>query len=63
MDAIPPSVLRETTDAEEEVRIKFVDEIFRIEVQDSTMGNGWTEEGGDEGEARMKKPDCNYCKV
>ena len=48
-------------DAAQEVQIKFVDEIFRIESRDSPRENGTCDEG--EGEARMKKPDCDRCKV
>lgn len=51
------------------MRIKFVDEIFKIESRELLAGEGGREEGaeggGEEegGGTRMKKPDCNYCKV
>lgn len=52
--------LRESTDASEEIKVMFVDEIFRIETRSS---NGSSENGGDEEVvARMKKPDCDWCK-
>ena len=51
---------RESTDASEEIKVMFVDEIFRIETRSS---NGSSENGGDEEVvARMKKPDCDWCK-
>ena len=50
----------------EEVKIKFVNEIFRIMTR-SSMGGGEEAEGssaenGAEGVARMEKPDCDHCK-
>ena len=42
--------------------IKFVDEIFRIETRDSSDQNGQCSGEEGEGEARMKKPDCSWCK-
>ena len=52
--------LRESTDASEEIKVMFVDEIFRIETRSS---NGSSENGGDEEVVgRMKKPDCDWCK-
>ena len=52
---------RETTDASEEIKVMFVDEIFRIETRNSIDGSG--ENGDDDqGVTRMKKPDCDWCK-
>lgn len=53
-------LFRESTDASEEIKVMFVDEIFRIEMRDSS-GLG---DSGDSEEAvtRMKKPDCDWCK-
>ncbi|XP_019849105.1 PREDICTED: E3 ubiquitin-protein ligase UHRF1 [Amphimedon queenslandica] len=44
------------SDVQQECRIKFIDEIFSIERKESPN------ELTGEGEARMKKPDCDYCK-
>ena len=52
--------LRENTDAAQEVEIKFIDEIFRIDTRDGSGQNGLSEEG--EGEERKNKPDCDWCK-
>ena len=41
----------------QECRIMLTDEIFRIESKESS-----SEQTG-EGAARVKKPDCDYCKV
>lgn len=43
-------------EASEECLIKFVDEIFRIETKECP------DQQVDEGETRMKKPDCDHCK-
>ena len=53
---------REATDASQEVTIKFINEIFRIETRESSEQNGQCDGEEGEGEARMKKPDCNWCK-
>ena len=53
---------RQDTDASQEVMIKFVNEIFRIETRNSSEQNGQCDGEEGEGEARMKKPDCNWCK-
>lgn len=45
------------SDVQQECRIKFIDEIFSIERKESPN------ELTGEGEARIKKPDCDYCKV
>ncbi len=50
---------RSSTDASQEIKVKFVDEIFRIETR-SKPGEGAGQ--SDEGVARMKKPDCDWCK-
>ena len=53
-------LFRESTDASEEIKVMFVDEIFRIETRSSSDHE---ENGGDEQiVARMKKPDCDWCK-
>ena len=44
-------------EASEECLIKFADEIFRIETKECP------DQQVDEGETRMKKPDCDHCKV
>ncbi len=43
----------------EEYLIKFHDEVFRIET--TPFGNEDSQQG--EGEERIKKPDCDFCKV
>ncbi len=48
-------------DASEECLLKFHDEVFRIE--DPSLSNGDTPQGEGEGEERIKKPDCDHCKV
>ena len=53
-------IFRESTDASEEIKVMFVDEVFRIEMRDS---DGSAENGDDEQVVtRMKKPDCDWCK-
>ncbi len=39
--------------------MKFIDEVFRIEACPESAGDGTC---NGEGVARMKKPDCDYCK-
>ena len=48
-------------DASEECLLKFHDEVFRIE--DPSQNNGDTPQQEGEGEDRIKKPDCDHCKV
>ena len=50
----------ESTDALEEIKVMFVDEIFRIETRDSSSSSSSGE--GEEAVTRMKKPDCDWCK-
>lgn len=45
----------DTTDASEEVKVHFTDEVFRIE-------SGKQQPGDSEGVARTKKPECDFCK-
>ena len=47
-----------STDASEEIQVKFIDEIFRIESRTEAGEAG----SGEEGVARIKKPDCDHCK-
>ena len=53
----------EATDVEQEVRIKFIDEIFKIESREVAVGGRGEEGEEEEGETRKKKPDCTYCNV
>lgn len=53
-------LFRESTDALEEIKVMFVDEIFRIETRDSSSSSSSGE--GEEAATRMKKPDCDWCK-
>lgn len=46
----------EEEEASQECKIKFVDEVFRIESKESAS------QLAGEGEARIKKPDCDFCK-
>jgi E3 ubiquitin-protein ligase UHRF1 len=57
-------ILGEKVDeSSEEVKIKFVDEIFRTESRQTSLMNGDTpDEQDDEGVARKKKPDCEHCR-
>ena len=47
-------------DAQQEIRVNFVDEIFRIETK--TQPGGPDSDPLSGGVARMKKPDCDWCK-
>lgn len=58
-------VLGEATDASEEVKVKFVDEIFRIETRTTASAAGSEDATNGEGVAvaqRVNKPDCDRCK-
>lgn len=48
----------QSTDAQQEIKVNFVNEVFRIEMK-TRAGSG---EPCGEGVARMKKPDCDWCK-
>jgi RecJ-like exonuclease len=52
----PPS---ESIDASQEIEVKFIDDVFRIEPEPESAREGAC---SGEGVARMKKPDCDHCK-